>query len=283
MARRRRRSPALRATAPSAPPPEGRAATSSSPGTGLDRRSAAVRGRTLRQILRANLLTRFNALLAALLVVVAFVGPVQDALFGLVLVINTVVAVAQELRAKRAVDRMALLSAPVAHVVGGRGEVLDCPPERLAREDVVQLSPGDELVADAVVLESCGLQLDESLLTGEAQPIPRRPGEELLSGSFVVAGTGRARVTRVGGEAYAQRLELDARRYRAPYSELQGATNTVLRAIGWVMLPLSAALAASQLLVSHSPRAEALRGTVAGVGAIVPGGLVLLTTLAFAL
>src|SRR5579871_6616299 len=155
MARRRRRSPALRATAPSAPPPEGRASTSSSPGTGLDRRSAAVRGRTLRQILRANLLTRFNALLAALLVVVAFVGPVQDALFGLVLVINTVVA--------------------VAHVVGGRGEVLDCPPERLAREDVVQLSPGDELVADAVVLESCGLQLDESLLTGEAQPIPRRP------------------------------------------------------------------------------------------------------------
>ena len=238
--------------------------------------------RSFSQILRTNLLTRFNAILGALLIVVAFVGPPQDGLFGVVLAVNAVIGIAQELRTKRALDRLAVLSAPVAHIMRS-GTLCDYPIGEVVEDDLLELRPGDQAVVDSVVLEANGLQLDESLLSGEAAPVDKSNGDEVLSGSIVASGSGWTRVTRVGNEAFAQRLQLEAKQFATSYSELQQGTNQILRVISFALIPMGVLLAASQLLRSHMSSSEALRGTVAGVGAMVPEGLVLLTTIAFAL
>jgi cation-transporting ATPase E len=238
--------------------------------------------RSWTQILRSNVLTRFNAILGALLVVVAFVGPPQDGLFGVVLAVNALIGIAQELRTKRALDHLAVLSAPVAHIMRS-GVVADYAVDSVVEDDLLELRPGDQVVVDCVVLEVHGLQLDESLISGEAAPVDKPIGGEVLSGSLVASGSGWARVTRVGNEAFAQRLQLEAKQFGTSYSELQQGTNQLLRVISFALLPMGALLATSQLLRSHLTTSEALRGTVAGVGAMVPEGLVLLTTVAFAL
>jgi cation-transporting P-type ATPase E len=249
--------------------------------SGLVNRAPAPPGRTLGQIVRANVLTRFNAILGALLVVVAIVGPPQDGLFGAVLVANTGIGIIQELRARHTLDRLAILTAPRARVVRNSG-ARDCPVEEVVVDDLLELQPGDQVPVDAVVRASSGLEVDESLLTGEAQPAPKETDSELLSGSFVVSGSGQATARRVGDAAYATRLESQARQFRLLRSELQQGTNRILRAITWVIVPVSAALVPSLVFRSGESLDDALRGTVAGVGALVPEGLVLLTSLAFA-
>lgn len=239
-------------------------------------------GRTVPQILRANVLTRFNAILGALFVVVMIVGPVQDALFGAVLAVNTALGVLQELRAKRTLDRLAILTAPRARVVR-EGAVTEIPADQVVLDDVLELRPGDQVVVDAEVARASGLELDEALLTGEAEPVPKAPGARVLSGSLVVAGTGRVMAAEVGESAYAARLEAQARRFSLARSELRRGTNDILRAVTWVMVPAAALLIASQLLRSGQSLPDAIRGTVGGVSAMVPEGLVLLTSIAFAL
>ncbi len=238
-------------------------------------------GRTLPQILRANLLTRFNAILGSLLVVVAFVGPPQDALFGVVLTSNVAIGIFQEVRTKRTLDRLAILTAPSARVVrdGSPGTVA---VEELVLDDLVVLEAGDQVGADAVVLASAGLELDESLLTGEAEPVEKAAGDTVHAGSFVTAGRGNVTVTGVGADAYAVRLEAEARQFSLVRSELQQGTNWILRLVTWVMVPTGALLVVNELLRSHQSLPDALRGSVAGVGAMVPEGLVLLTSIAFA-
>jgi cation-transporting ATPase E len=238
-------------------------------------------GRTVGQILRANLLTRFNAILGSLFTVILVVGPLQDALFGIVLAANTGIGIVQELRAKRTLGRLAILTVAGARVVRD-GKPAEVPVAEVVLDDVIQLQPGDQAVVDAVVLRSDGLELDEALLSGEAEPVAKRPGDQVLSGSFVVAGAGRIRVTSVGGSAYAARLQAQAQRFSLIRSELQQGTNWILRMVTWVMVPAGILLVLSQLLRIHQSLADALRGSVAGVGAMVPEGLVLLTSIAFA-
>ena len=238
-------------------------------------------GRTVGQILRANVFTRFNAILGSLLVVVAIVGPVQDGLFGVVLVANTTIGVLQEIRAKRLLDRLAILSAPKAHVVR-EGRVQDLPIGQIVLDDVLELRPGDQVVVDGSVLASERMELDESLLTGEADSVERGQGDRVLSGSFVVAGTGTIRATSVGEAAYASSVEAQARRFSLIRSELQSGTNRILRWVTWVMVPSGIALVITQLMRSHQSLHDALRSSVAGVSAMVPEGLVLLTSIAFA-
>jgi cation-transporting P-type ATPase E len=238
-------------------------------------------GRSLAQILRANVFTRFNAILGALLVVVLIVGPFQDALFGVVLVVNTAIGVFQELRAKRTLDRLAILTAPTARVVRD-GTTAPLPAEDVVLDDVLDLQPGDQVTVDALVLRSEGLELDEALLSGEAEPVVKAPGDRVLSGSFVAAGTGRARAAGIGASAYAARLQAQARRFSLVRSELQQGTNTILRAVTWVMVPAGILLIISQLFRSDETLPDALRGSVGGVSAMVPEGLVLLTSIAFA-
>ena len=237
-------------------------------------------GRTLAQILRANVCTRFNAILGTLFVVVLIVGPLQDALFGPVLVINTGIGVYQEVRAKRTLDNLAILTQAKARVLRD-GQLSELPVDELVADDVLDLHPGDQVPVDAAVLSAEGLELDEALLTGEAEPVAKAPGDQVLSGSFVVAGTGRVRATGVGAQAYAAQLQSHARQFSMIRSELQQGTTQILRLVTWVMVPAAALLIISQFFRSHDPFVDAVRGAVAGVVAMVPEGLVLLTSLAF--
>jgi cation-transporting ATPase E len=237
-------------------------------------------GRTLGQILRANVLTRFNAILGAMFVVVLIVGPVQDALFGAVLVVNTGFGVVQEWRAKRELDRLAILTAARARVIRD-GVAAEIPVDQVVLDDVLELRPGDQLPVDGLVLLADGLEADEAMLTGEAEPVAKQPGERVLSGSFVVAGTGRVQATGVGGDAYAVRLQAQARRFSLIRSELQQGTNKILRLVTWVMIPAGLLVVLSEFLRSHDPLDDAARGSAAALVAMVPEGLVLLTSLAF--
>jgi cation-transporting ATPase E len=236
--------------------------------------------RTIAEIVRGNLLTRFNLLLGSLLAVILVVGPLQDALFGLVIVANTVVGIVQEVRAKRTLDHLEVVNAPKARVVrDGRAEELAVG--QVVLDDVLEAAAGDQVVVDGEVLEAAGLEVDESLLTGESEPVGRRPGDRLLSGSFVAAGSGRYRATKVGREAYAVQLTEEARRFTLARSELRAGVDQILKYVTWALVPTAALLFVSQLRLEHGVRAG-LSGAVAGTVAMVPEGLVLLTSVAFA-
>src|SRR6266568_4467868 len=170
---------------------------------GLTNAGGERTSRSVAEILRANILTRFNFLLGALLAVILVAGQPQDALFGIVLVTNALIGIAQELRAKRTLDRLAVLSAPRVRVIRD-GTPQDIAVADLVADDLVDLRAGDQLVADGVVRASTSLEADESLLTGESEPVDKRAGDRLLSGSFVVAGSGGYQATGVGADAYAQ-------------------------------------------------------------------------------
>jgi cation-transporting ATPase E len=236
--------------------------------------------RSIREILKANLFTRFNALLGGLLVVMLIVGPPQDALFGLVLIANLTIGVVQEIRAKYTLDRLAVLHATQVSVVrSSKKQAIPVP--QLVLDDVIALQRGDQVPVDGVVLTSDDLEVDESLVTGESRPIIKPPASSLLSGSFVVAGNGLFRATAVGGNAYARRLAAEARRFTLVRSELREGTNRILRMITWIIPPVAALLIYSQLNV-NLPFVDAIRGAVAGMVTLVPEGLVLLTSLALA-
>jgi cation-transporting P-type ATPase E len=236
--------------------------------------------RSTRSILRANVCTRFNALLGSLLVVILVVGPVQDALFGVALIANTLVGIAQELRAKHALDRLAVVTAPHARVVR------DGVPLRVTAADVVlgdllEVSAGDQLVVDGEMVEAASLRVDESLLTGESDAVAKLPGDTVLSGSLVVAGSGTCTVTAVGEHSYAAGLSQAAREFSLATSELRDGINRILQVITWVLVPTAVLLFWSQLShADHLP--EALRASVAGTVTMVPEGLILLTSVAFA-
>jgi cation-transporting ATPase E len=240
----------------------------------------AAPSRTVREIVRANVLTRFNALLGSLLVVILIVGPIQDALFGLVLIANAAVGIGQELRAKATLDRLAVLTSPRARPRRD-GAATEAPVGQVVLDDVLEIRPGDQVVVDGEILESAGLEIDESLLTGESEPVAKGPGDAVLSGSFVAAGGGAYRATRVGAQAYAARLAEQARRFTLTRSELRAGIDQILRIVTWLLVPTATLLVISQLRAHDSLR-EALRGSVAGTVAMVPEGLVLLTSVAFA-
>src|SRR5712691_279886 len=178
---------------------------------GLTNAGGEHTSRSVAHILRANILTRFNLILGVLLAVILAVGQPQDALFGVVLVTNALIGIGQELRAKRTLDRLAVLSAPRVRVIRD-GAPHDIAVGELVAGDLVDLRAGDQLVADGVVRASASLQADESLLTGESEPVGKQAGDQLLSGSFVVAGSGGYQATGVGAEAYARKLAAASRR-----------------------------------------------------------------------
>jgi cation-transporting ATPase E len=237
--------------------------------------------RTFRQIIRANVVTRFNILLGSLLAVILVVGPLQDALFGIVLVSNAMIGIVQEIRAKRTLERLELVNAPRANVLRD-GDRRQIALGEVVLDDLLEAAPGDQVVVDGKVLDSIGLELDESMLTGESEPVGKGPGEEILSGSFVVAGSGVYRATRVGADAHAARLAERARRFTLARSELRAGIDRIITMVTWVLVPTAALLFASQLATHHQDIRGGLRGAVAGSVAMVPEGLVLLTSVTFA-
>jgi cation-transporting P-type ATPase E len=246
---------------------------------GLTNAGGEHTSRSVAEILRANILTRFNLILGVLLAVILAFGQPQDGLFGIVLVANALIGIGQELRAKRTLDRLAVLSAPKVRVIRD-GAPRDIAVDELVADDLVELRAGDQLVADGVVRESESLEADESLLTGESVPVDKRAGDELLSGSFVAAGSGDYQATRVGAEAYARKLAAQARRFTLVRSELVAGINQILRYVTWAIPPVAVLLVVSQLHTHETVR-EGATSTVAALVGMVPQGLVLLTSIAF--
>src|SRR6185295_10021461 len=236
--------------------------------------------RTVAEIVKANVFTRFNFLVGGLLVVILIVGPLNDALFGGVIIANTLIGIVQELRAKKTLDRLAVVSAPQARVVRD-GEVVSLPMNEVVLDDVLEIGPGDQVVVDGDVVDSASLEVDESLLTGESETVPKPPGSSIMSGSFVSAGTGRYQATKVGRDAYAVSLAEEARRFTLVRSELRAGIDTIIKYASWAMVPTAILLLVSQLQATDSV-SDALRTSVGGVVAMVPEGLVLLTSVAFA-
>jgi cation-transporting P-type ATPase E len=247
---------------------------------GLANESSERTSRTYGEIIRANVLTRFNAILGTMLAVILVVGEIQDATFGIVLVLNALIGIVQEIRAKWKLDSLVVSIAPRLHVVRD-GELRDIPVSDVVLDDLGELRTGDQTPVDGVVRTTEGLEIDESLLTGESDPVAKAPGDPVLSGSIVVAGAGRFQATKVGHESYARQLAAEARSFKLVQSELVDGINMLLRMIQYVLFPL-AALLLWRGLANHDV-ADALVGVVAGVVGMVPEGLVLLTSLAFGL
>ena len=245
--------------------------------------------RSAAQILRANVFTIFNGILGAALVLVLALGHWADALFGFVLVLNTATGTLAEIRAKRALDRLSVLETPRAIVVRDGAET-EVAVGQVVLDDVVRLAAGQQVPADGEVLTSDGLEIDESILTGESRPVRPVSGVKVMSGTTVTAGTGLFRTTAVGGNAYAHRLAREARKYSLVVSELQAGTNRVLHWISLVIVPVALVLVWSQLRLSGSVGEawssgawrHAVVAGIAGVVSMVPQGLVLLTSVNFA-
>lgn len=235
--------------------------------------------RTLGEIIRANVLTPVNAILLSLLVLILVAGAPGDALFVGVVVSNSIIGIIQELRARRELRRLAVLSEPRARVRRD-GDSREIDVGEVVADDLLELASGDQVVVDGEVLAAVGLEVDESLLTGESDSVPKSPGTRVMSGSFVAAGSGVYRAEGIGAASYAAELSEEARRFALVDSELRRGVNQILRVLVWLIPPASALLL-WRLLGAEDRWQEALRGTVGAAVAMVPDGLVLLTSLAF--
>ncbi|MFI5919919.1 HAD-IC family P-type ATPase [Streptomyces anulatus] len=238
--------------------------------------------RSVTEIVRANVFTRFNLIIGVLWVIMLFVAPIQDSLFGFVIVANTGIGIIQEWRAKKTLDSLAVIG-EAKPTVRRDGVAAEISTSEIVLGDLVELGPGDKVVVDGTVSEADSLEIDESLLTGEADPVIKRAGDPVMSGSFVVAGGGAFTATKVGREAYAAQLAEEASRFTLVHSELRSGISTILKYVTWMMVPTAIGLIISQLVVKDNNFKESVARTVGGIVPMIPEGLVLLTSVAFAI
>ncbi|MEV4227931.1 HAD-IC family P-type ATPase [Streptomyces bobili] len=238
--------------------------------------------RSVGEIVRANVFTRFNAIIGVLWVIMLVVAPFQDSLFGYVILANTGIGIIQEWRAKKTLDSLAVIG-EARPTVRRDGVAVAVGTSSLVLDDLIEIGPGDKIVVDGVCVEADGLEIDESLLTGEADPVVKRPGDQVMSGSFVVAGGGAFRATKVGREAYAAQLAEEASRFTLVHSELRTGISTILKYVTWMMVPAAIGLVITQLFVKDNDLKDSIARTVGGIVPMVPEGLVLLTSVAFAI
>jgi cation-transporting ATPase E len=238
--------------------------------------------RSLGEIVRANVLTRFNAIIGVLWLIMLFVAPLQDSLFGYVILANTGIGIIQEWRAKQTLDSLAVIG-EARPTVRRDGVAVEVSTSEIVLADLIEIGPGDKVVVDGECVEADGLEIDESLLTGEADPVVKRPGDRVMSGSFVVAGGGAFEATKVGREAYAAQLAEEASRFTLVHSELRTGISTILKYVTWMMIPTALGLIISQLVVKQHGFKDSIARTVGGIVPMVPEGLVLLTSVAFAI
>ncbi|MFB2584538.1 HAD-IC family P-type ATPase [Herbiconiux liukaitaii] len=245
--------------------------------------------RSVWSIVRANVLTLFNGIILVCFIVLFAIGRWQDALFGFSAVANAVIGSVQEFRAKRALDRLALLNAPHARVLRDGAEA-DVDVAAVVLDDTLVLRAGDQVPADAVVDAARGLQLDESMLTGESDPVEKTAGDRVLSGSVVVGGEGTAIVDRVGADSFANSLASEAKRFSLVASELRSSINRVLKWVAWIIGPIALLVLNAQMMAQggwveaweSGAWRDAATATIASVVAMVPLGLVLMTSITFA-
>ncbi|HIY79974.1 MAG TPA: HAD-IC family P-type ATPase [Candidatus Olsenella excrementavium] len=243
---------------------------------GLINANTDVKTKTVRQIVAEHALTLFNAVNLALAALVLFTGQYRNMLFMCVVGANLLIGVTQEIRAKRMVDKLTILTQKEVMVIRASGE-RSIPPSELVSEDLMRLAHGDQVPADAVIVEGF-VSMNESLLTGEAKPVSKGPGDELLSGSFVDAGSLVARVTRVGAEGYAARINAEAKYVKAVQSEIQDTLRAIIRLGTVVLVPLGLGLFLRSYLMDGGSLNDAILTSVAAVIGMIPQGLVLLTS-----
>lgn len=247
-------------------------------------KSNAVRERATRSIpdiVRANVFTRINAILGVLLLIVLATGSLINGMFGLLIVANSVIGMVQEIRAKRTLDALAIVGQAKPLVRRHSGTVTLSPAE-VVLDDIIELGPGDQIVVDGQIVEETSLEVDESLLTGEADPVAKAPGDAVMSGSFVVAGTGAYRATKVGPQAYAARLAEEASKFTLVKSELRNGINRILQFITYLLVPAGLLTIYTQMFTTHAGWRQSVLRTVGALVPMVPEGLVLLTSVAFA-
>ena len=247
---------------------------------GLDNRHKADPGKSVGQILASNFFSLFNMLNFALAACLVLVGSYRNMLFLGVVFSNTLIGTVQELRAKRTLQRLKLLNAPAARVLR-EGRERTCRMEELVLGDLAVARAGDQILADGQVVEGQGAA-NESLLTGESDAIGKAPGDELLSGSYLMEGKLVYRLTRVGEQSYAGRLIREAKAIKPPKSVLMTDLNRLVRLVSILLCPLGALLFLKQFFLTHIPLTEAVPTTVAAMIGMIPEGLILLTSVALA-
>lgn len=238
--------------------------------------------RPVSAILRSNLFTVFNAILIVAVIAVLAVGDPRDAVFGIVLVLNAIIGIFSELRSKRALDKLAVLTAPVT-TVWRDGKEQQVPSEDLVVDDVVGLTLGEQVPADGEILDSHGLSVDESALTGESKPVKKVFGDKVLSGTSIVAGSGTMVAKVIGADSWAQKITTEAKKFSKVHSEIQASIDTILKWITMILPVIVILLLWSQVRADSGDWRSAVVLTVAGVVGMIPQGLVLLTSMNFGL
>lgn len=239
-------------------------------------------GRTTGEIIRANVFTRINAILAVLLAFVLATGSWINGAFGLLIIANSAIGIIQELRAKRTLDNLAVVGEARPRI-RREGVTKAYSREDIVLDDLIEVGPGDQIVVDGQVVESDYLEVDESLLTGESEPEDKTSGAPVMSGSFVVSGTGTYRATKVGSESYAAQLTAEAAKFTLVKSELTQGINQILKVITWVLIPVGIATIVVQLGQATTDWRRAVLAMAGALVPMVPEGLILLTSVAFAL
>jgi cation-transporting ATPase E len=238
-------------------------------------------GRSVGDIVRANVMTRINVILAVLFLFVLSTGSLINGAFGLLIVFNSGIGIIQELRAKRTLDNLAVIG-EAKPTVRRDGASVTLTRTEVVADDIIEIGPGDQLIVDGEMVEAHSLEIDESLLTGEADPMAKTVGSPVMSGSFVVAGSGAYRATKVGREAYAARLVAEASKFTLVGSELRSGIDKILGVVSWLLVPVGLLTIFTQMFRIGSGWREGVLGMVAALVPMVPEGLVLLTSIAFA-
>lgn len=237
--------------------------------------------RSVSEIVRGNVFTRINAILGVLFIIVLSTGSVINGAFGLLIIANSAIGIIQELRAKQTLDKLAIVG-QAKPLVRRRSGTVPLAPSEVVLDDVIELGPGDQIVVDGEILEEANLEVDESLLTGEADPIAKDAGDPVMSGSFVVAGSGAYRATKVGREAYAAKLAEEASKFTLVKSELRNGINKILQFITYLLVPAGVLIIYTQLFTTDAGWRESVLRMVGALVPMVPEGLVLMTSIAFA-
>ncbi|MGO1944166.1 MAG: HAD-IC family P-type ATPase [Ancrocorticia sp.] len=239
-------------------------------------------GRSVGEIVRANVFTRINALLGILFVLVMATGSWINGAFGLLIVANSIIGIIQELRAKHTLDSLAVVGEARPHV-RREGREYELAQEEIVLDDILIAKPGDQIIVDGEMVEAFNLELDESLLTGESDPVAKNAGDSILSGSFVASGTGAYRATSVGKNSYAAQLTAEASKFSLVHSDLQAGINRILKTITWILIPVGILTIVGQIRVGESDWRAIILSVTGALVPMIPEGLVLITSTAFAL
>lgn len=247
---------------------------------GLSNADEGIKTKTEKQIILENTFTFFNILNFVLALFVLLVGSFKNLLFLGVIFSNTIIGSFQGIRAKRTIDKLSLISAPKASVLRD-GKLQTIPVSGIVMNDVLHLSTGQQICADAIVLDG-EAEVNESLITGESDPVLKRAGDELLSGSFIVSGSCYAEVEHVGRENYANRIANGAKYVKRTNSEILHSLDFIVKTLGFTLVPIGILLFCKQFFWLHDTIREAVVSTVAAILGMIPEGLILLTSVVFA-